>query len=524
MRPYNIELFSPKFEYKYNALIDSDDFTFREDAMASEKNTVKLPRDFDPSGTDPEGWYIRISKDSEEYAGVITDFSRGEEYNTVTYRDPINLFSTNTLVGVRDITQGSIESYIKSMITQKFINSDDPKQLITGLQTPTTSGSTSGTLPFTETNEEKVSINVLDDLIIPAFENFSIVTKISIDFETQRISVAIGKVTVTDPKTIEGDLPNAINSAFLFTQAKNTNKVDIYDIYLNPPSKVSYYLHTTGSYDTNKNSNRLTPVRNKVMTLNGWSLAKATIDDILDRQIARFKTLAGASGDLSDGDYVEFTAYANKFMPAYVLDHQLTAPSISGSDSGSVHIGNTSYRTQKRNYGEYTYGGEWEDDGVTDQSWLHGLERSFTGHLILQATVTATRTINGTVNSGSIYYQKPVTSENINQVLASYKKTDAYDTEIQSAYASAVSQAMSQRTAMVFNNNKYNNLIEISALISDSMIDPLSIKIGQPVDIVHRRKTYESMLTARQISHGVVKLTFGKVRIELTKLIRGGLK
>lgn len=524
MRPYSVELFSPQFEFKYHSLLDADEFSFSEDAISSEKNTVKLPRDFDPAGTDPENWYIRIVRNNEEYSGVITEFSRGETYNTVTYQDPVCLFSTNTLVGTLDITRGSIENYIKTLIAQEYINIDDPKQIIAGLQTPTTSGSTTGTLPFNETTEEKTSINLLDDLIIPAFDSYSIFTKVSIDFESKTLSVAIGKVSVSEPKTIEADLPNVIRPSFLFTQAKNINKADIYDIYPSPATKVSYYLHQDGTYDTNKNLSRLTPVKNKIQTLNGWSLAETMINEFLDRQIARFKEIAMLARDLTNDEYTELTAYASKFMPPYAAQHQLTAPNIQGSDSGSITIGATDYKKKKQNFEEYVNGGEWEDDVITDQSWLHSTYRNFNGHVLLQATVSATRTINGTVNNGSIDYQQPVTADNIQQSLASYKKTNRYEQEVQSAYESAVSSARSQRAAQMFAKNEYSNLIELSALESDTLIDPLSIKIGQPVDIIHQGSIYESMLTGRQISQGMVKLTFGKVRIELTKLLKGGLK
>jgi ABC-type uncharacterized transport system ATPase component len=53
------------------------------------------------------------------------------------------------------------------------------------------------------------------------------------------------------------------------------------------------------------------------------------------------------------------------------------------------------------------------------------------------------------------------------------------------------------------------------------MIKPLDIKMGQNVDIIHNGAAYSTLLTGRKITAGAVVLIFGKVRLELTKILKG---
>ena len=71
-------------------------------------------------------------------------------------------------------------------------------------------------------------------------------------------------------------------------------------------------------------------------------------------------------------------------------------------------------------------------------------------------------------------------------------------------------------------NAEYNHLIELSMLqnMDATGIDPNTIKIGQAVNVYHEGVSYSSILTGKEISNGIIKLIFGIVRIELTKLLK----
>lgn len=69
------------------------------------------------------------------------------------------------------------------------------------------------------------------------------------------------------------------------------------------------------------------------------------------------------------------------------------------------------------------------------------------------------------------------------------------------------------------NANKANNLIELWIGKDDTMVNPTDMEVGQWVTVVANGTSYESMLTGYEISDSV-KLTFGTVRLDLTKILK----
>ena len=51
------------------------------------------------------------------------------------------------------------------------------------------------------------------------------------------------------------------------------------------------------------------------------------------------------------------------------------------------------------------------------------------------------------------------------------------------------------------------------------MITPLSLNIGRVVNIIHNGVAYNSILTGKEISNSLVKLIFGTIRLDLTKIL-----
>lgn len=73
--------------------------------------------------------------------------------------------------------------------------------------------------------------------------------------------------------------------------------------------------------------------------------------------------------------------------------------------------------------------------------------------------------------------------------------------------------------AQFFGNANYSNLIELIMPNNDSLIKPHEMQIGQIVSVISAGKSYTSILTGKAISDRT-KLTFGLVRIDLTKIIK----
>lgn len=64
---------------------------------------------------------------------------------------------------------------------------------------------------------------------------------------------------------------------------------------------------------------------------------------------------------------------------------------------------------------------------------------------------------------------------------------------------------------------KYQQCIELSFREGDKMVEPGALGIGHKVEIHHNNRIFLSVLTGYRQSGGIVTLTFGCIRLELTK-------
>ena len=188
MKPYNIEIFDRHYNFRSNALIDPSGFSFAFDALSVDKSTVTIPkgqitiREQAESGSTSDNTvsssdYIRILSDNNEYVGVIVNVEEGDIYTTLTYEPLHSLLNHEVIIVADDIKHTNIEAYIQLLITQEFISNSDTYQNIPNLSVTTTS-STTGIMDYNDTNEVYVIINILNDLIYPAFREYLIRTNI----------------------------------------------------------------------------------------------------------------------------------------------------------------------------------------------------------------------------------------------------------------------------------------------------------------------------------------------------------
>lgn len=81
----------------------------------------------------------------------------------------------------------------------------------------------------------------------------------------------------------------------------------------------------------------------------------------------------------------------------------------------------------------------------------------------------------------------------------------------------------SKEADKVFGNIKKSNLIELVVANNDKMISLSNVEIGQEVKVITNGEVYDSMLTGFEIGT-TTKLTFGTVRLDLTKILKEALK
>ena len=74
--------------------------------------------------------------------------------------------------------------------------------------------------------------------------------------------------------------------------------------------------------------------------------------------------------------------------------------------------------------------------------------------------------------------------------------------EVQGAEAEegqTFAQAAASAAASVFGEVTYNNLIEITCLYEDELIQPKALKIGTVVSVIHEGVSYASILTGYKL-------------------------
>ena len=73
-----------------------------------------------------------------------------------------------------------------------------------------------------------------------------------------------------------------------------------------------------------------------------------------------------------------------------------------------------------------------------------------------------------------------------------------------------------------FDTDTYSNLIEITVQNDDAIVMPETLTIGQTVNVISNGTSYSSILTGVERSTKT-KLIFGTIRLDLTKIIKGGM-
>lgn len=83
-------------------------------------------------------------------------------------------------------------------------------------------------------------------------------------------------------------------------------------------------------------------------------------------------------------------------------------------------------------------------------------------------------------------------------------------------FAEAAADAASE----AFSFDGYKNLIELTVLNDDTLVNPDKIDLGQLVSIISNGVAYPSILTGYEIGK-TTKLIFGSIRVDLTKILKG---
>lgn len=595
MKPYNIEIFDRHYNFRSNALIDPSGFSFAFDALSVDKSTVTIPkgqitiREQAESGSTSDNTvsssdYIRILSDNNEYVGVIVNVEEGDIYTTLTYEPLHSLLNHEVIIVADDIKHTNIEAYIQLLITQEFISNSDTYQNIPNLSVTTTS-STTGIMDYNDTNEVYVIINILNDLIYPAFREYLIRTNISIDFTAKTLNISIGEIS-DSAVTVEADLPNVTAKNFTIRKASSmVNKLSLFDTKNYSLAEYDFYLHPSDySFDQINNSDRFFPVVNQVGNFDSDAITEDAFLETANADVRAMNKYLEIERDLSTSEKAELDTALSDFFPyivgsktaqeweAYIGDIaraslnfalDLSYDNQSGpanpirnhidinkqvsSYDDLIEEGDGSYYWTWDIYPSYapttykTFVQKQTNTGIMSTfylfpSWSNNHHTGTdSGDVYYHTTTHANLGINVTFRlqfieigdypdvttltiTGKIY--TPINNSLISQALTDYKKTDAFKQAFAAYKVQNFAAIISGYAKKVFKTSKYTNLIELTVLPDDTMVNPLSMEIGQVVNIIHDGVSYSSILSGREIQkNGLVKLVFGTIRLELTKIL-----
>ncbi len=284
MKPYNVEVFTQNFEMVGNANVH--ELEYKEDYLSSDENTITI---LQMEGIEKQD-YIRISRDMEEYVGVITEVAYGTDKSkklmTVSYKPLMELLNTDILFDVNLQQTGTLEGFICDKITEMFIENEDSMQNIKGLSVSSTSETTDWYFHITpkDSGGHYNIVNLVDSVIVPAMEKYGVLVKAKLDIENKEIKISVGKVA-QGTIIVEADLPNIITKNITIKSVSaDVNKLIIYDA-TDYATKRVYYLHPDLSYDT-KDKDRITPVNceiTSVSTEEGGSFESAAINEAYNK-------------------------------------------------------------------------------------------------------------------------------------------------------------------------------------------------------------------------------------------------
>ena len=190
--------------------------------------------------------------------GYGTDKSK--KLQTISYKPLMELLNTDVLFDVDLQGQGSMEQFICDRIREMFITNEDGMQNIKGLSVTAATATKDWSLHITPSDKggHYNIVNLIDSVIIPAMEKYSILVKTKLDIQNREVQIIVGRAAA-GIITIESDLPNIIKKSVTIKQVSaDVNKLVIYDSSDYEKKRV-YFLHPDLGYDT-KDRDRITPV------------------------------------------------------------------------------------------------------------------------------------------------------------------------------------------------------------------------------------------------------------------------
>lgn len=249
MSLYNIELFKKDFSYVSSYQVAS--LTYEFDYLASSNNKLQLPAAISAE----KGDYIRIASDSDRLFGVVEKVTDSDTFYTITYKPFLSIFDTNMYMDRNLLKSVSLETWIKQVIENYFVNNSDALQNLNAANITLTSETLKASL------DNESNVENLYDLLKTALSRYGVRVDADVDVGSKIVNISIGKSAASE-RYIEADLPNIIKKEFTTT---SSNKASVNKLYVvndkKESEKLIYYLTRSGTVTKNAaEDERITPV------------------------------------------------------------------------------------------------------------------------------------------------------------------------------------------------------------------------------------------------------------------------
>lgn len=256
MRAYNVEIYDRNLVYRSHTNVLAIDYS--EDYISPETNSMVVEQ------IDAEvGDFIRIENGTYEFFGIVSGVSSdSKDTLTISYKSILTVFDLSILfdVNLQNKTSPTLEVFITNMILDNFGHNTDASMNFPNVVCGQSSATSKWNFGLVSDEEEShyCIISLLKQIIIPAFEAYSIRIEPRLDVGTKTIYLTIGVNTDSDI-TIEADLPNIISKNVVVRQQDQfVNKVVIYNSE-NYTDKIIYYRHQDGTISV-VDDDRMVPV------------------------------------------------------------------------------------------------------------------------------------------------------------------------------------------------------------------------------------------------------------------------
>ena len=277
----NVEFYDSKLNFIYNDSTETIEIDL--DYLTPESTTFRIGQ----TNAIPVKSYARF-EEQNNYLAVVDSVKQGDGYTDITVKPLPMLFDQSVLFDIRwqYSTSGSdnaktLERTIADLIDQYWISSSDSQQNLP-LNIITTSNTTNWSFGFVGDEKEKnfCIVEFYDGILQNALIRYRVALTTELDLDNNRINVYIGAPSGT--KIIETMFPEVDVIEFTIGKMEmDTNKMEIWNTD-NYTEKIYYYLHNDGTYDTDGERDRITPINMEVISV----APERNGDDVITKSFA----------------------------------------------------------------------------------------------------------------------------------------------------------------------------------------------------------------------------------------------